>query len=53
MDTPVEEQKMFQNVTKKIAASEAEIIEPNILSMDFINHVCHRVLFFLLGKYIN
>ncbi|XP_068665980.1 65-kDa microtubule-associated protein 3-like isoform X2 [Aristolochia californica] len=39
MDTPVEEQQLFQNVTCKIAASEHEIIEPGILSMDFLNHV--------------
>ncbi|KAL2552992.1 65-kDa microtubule-associated protein 3 [Forsythia ovata] len=44
MDTPVEEQTMFQNVTKNIAASEAEIIEPNILSLDFINHAEAEVL---------
>ncbi|CAI9781578.1 unnamed protein product [Fraxinus pennsylvanica] len=44
MDTPVEEQKTFQNVTKNIAASEAEIIEPNILSLDFINHAETEVL---------
>ncbi|CAA3032640.1 65-kDa microtubule-associated protein 3 [Olea europaea subsp. europaea] len=35
---------MFQNVTKNIAASEAEIIEPNILSLDFINHAEAEVL---------
>ncbi|XP_018817914.1 65-kDa microtubule-associated protein 3-like [Juglans regia] len=39
MDTPMEEQQMFQNVTCNIAASEHEITEPNSLSMDFINHV--------------
>lgn len=39
MDTPMEEQRMFDNVTSKIAASESEISEPNKLSMDFINHV--------------
>ncbi|GMP61794.1 hypothetical protein CsSME_00024120 [Camellia sinensis var. sinensis] len=38
MDTPVEEQLMFQNVTKKIAVSENEITEPNSLSLDFINY---------------
>lgn len=37
MDTPVEEQQMFQNVTCNIAASEHEITEPNSLSLDFIN----------------
>ncbi|XWS50660.1 hypothetical protein CRYUN_Cryun12cG0105300 [Craigia yunnanensis] len=39
MDTPIEEQQMFQNVTCNIAASEHEIIEPNTLSVDFINYV--------------
>ncbi|GKV16290.1 hypothetical protein SLEP1_g26954 [Rubroshorea leprosula] len=39
MDTPIEEQQMFQNVTCNIAASEHEIIEPNTLSEEFINHV--------------
>lgn len=39
MDTPVEEQQMFQNVTCNIAASEHEISEPNTLSVDFINSV--------------
>ncbi|CAL5397983.1 unnamed protein product [Camellia sinensis] len=38
MDTPVEEQLMFQNVTKKIAVSENEITEPNSLSLDFISY---------------
>ncbi|CAK9184954.1 unnamed protein product, partial [Ilex paraguariensis] len=39
MDTPVAEQQMFQNVTCNIAASEHEITEPNMLSVDFINYV--------------
>ncbi|XP_052186489.1 65-kDa microtubule-associated protein 3-like [Diospyros lotus] len=39
MDTPIEEQQMFQNVTSNIAASEDEITEPNMLSVDFINYV--------------
>ncbi|KAJ8552763.1 hypothetical protein K7X08_020156 [Anisodus acutangulus] len=39
MDTPIEEQQIFQNVTCKIAASEDEITEPNILSVEFINYV--------------
>lgn len=39
MDTPMEEQQMFQNVTCNIAASEHEICSPNALSMEFINHV--------------
>lgn len=39
MDTPIEEQQLFQNVTCNIAASEHEINEPNTLSVDFINYV--------------
>lgn len=39
MDTPIEEQKIFQKVTCKLAASEDEITEPNILSVDYINSV--------------
>lgn len=39
MDTPIEEQQMFQNVTCNVAASEDEINEPNTLSVDFINYV--------------
>ncbi|KAL4574866.1 hypothetical protein LXL04_021706 [Taraxacum kok-saghyz] len=39
MDTPIEEQHMFQSVTCHIAASEHEITEPNLLSDDFINYV--------------
>ncbi|KAM6556429.1 hypothetical protein CsatB_003448 [Cannabis sativa] len=39
MDTPIEEQQMFQNVTCNIAASEDEITELNALSLDFINYV--------------
>ncbi|KAL7253883.1 hypothetical protein ACSBR1_008261 [Camellia fascicularis] len=39
MDTPIEEQQMFQNVTCNIAASEHEITEPNMLSLDSINNV--------------
>uniref|UniRef100_A0A6M2F212 65-kDa microtubule-associated protein 3-like n=1 Tax=Populus davidiana TaxID=266767 RepID=A0A6M2F212_9ROSI len=39
MDTPVEEQQEFQNVTCNIAASEHEITEPNTLSLDFIKYV--------------
>lgn len=42
MDTPIEEQQMFQNVTCNIAASEHEITEPNTLSVDFINYVSYR-----------
>ncbi|KAK1401046.1 hypothetical protein POM88_000651 [Heracleum sosnowskyi] len=39
MDTPVEEQQIFQNVTCNIAASEQELKEPNMLSEDFIDYV--------------
>ncbi|KAG8639865.1 65-kDa microtubule-associated protein 3 isoform X2 [Manihot esculenta] len=39
MDTPTEEQQMFQNVTCNVAASEHEITEANTLSVDFINYV--------------
>ncbi|XP_022736876.1 65-kDa microtubule-associated protein 3-like [Durio zibethinus] len=39
MDTPIEEQQIFQSVTCNIAASEDEITEPNTLSVDFINYV--------------
>ncbi|XP_071732686.1 65-kDa microtubule-associated protein 3-like [Rutidosis leptorrhynchoides] len=39
MDTPVEEQHMYQSVTCNIAASEQEIMEPNLLSVQFINYV--------------
>ncbi|MFQ6631234.1 hypothetical protein Gotur_010000 [Gossypium turneri] len=34
MDTPIEEQQMFQNVTCNVAASEHEITEPNTLSVE-------------------
>ncbi|KAK3036137.1 hypothetical protein RJ639_031718 [Escallonia herrerae] len=44
MDTPVEEQKMFQSVTRNIAASENKITEPNNLSLDFINFAEAEVL---------
>ncbi|CAN0877897.1 65-kDa microtubule-associated protein 3 [Linum grandiflorum] len=39
MDTPIEEQQRFQNVTCNIAAAEHEINEPNTLSLDFLNFV--------------
>ncbi|XP_076944794.1 65-kDa microtubule-associated protein 3-like [Bidens hawaiensis] len=39
MDTPTEEQQIFQCVTCNIAASEEEITEPNLLSVEYINHV--------------
>lgn len=43
MDTPIEEQKIFQNVTCKIAAKEHEITEPDMLSVEFIAHVSYRI----------
>lgn len=39
MDTPLEEQDMFHNVTSKIAALESEITEPDLLSMNTIKYV--------------
>ncbi|GLJ25641.1 hypothetical protein SUGI_0491190 [Cryptomeria japonica] len=39
MDTPVEEQQIFQSVTCNIAASEDEICSPNSLSEEFIENV--------------
>ena len=39
MDTPTEEQQIFQKVTCKLAASEDEITEPNMLSIGHINYV--------------
>lgn len=39
MDTPMEEQQLFQSVTCNIAASEDEITEPNSLSVGSINSV--------------
>ncbi|GAB4858725.1 hypothetical protein Ancab_010199 [Ancistrocladus abbreviatus] len=39
MDTPVEEQQAFQNVTCHVAASEDELNEPNMLSSVFIKYV--------------
>ncbi|KAJ8506185.1 hypothetical protein OPV22_007071 [Ensete ventricosum] len=44
MDTPIEEQRLFQNVTSNIAASEQEITEANTLSLDFLNFVEAEVL---------
>ncbi|PWA85074.1 microtubule-associated protein, MAP65/Ase1/PRC1 [Artemisia annua] len=43
MDTPIEEQQMFQSVTCNIASSEEEITEPNLLSAEFINYVEEEV----------
>lgn len=39
MDTPIEEQQVFQSITCNIAASESEITEANTLSIDFLNYV--------------
>ncbi|XP_020571658.1 LOW QUALITY PROTEIN: 65-kDa microtubule-associated protein 3-like [Phalaenopsis equestris] len=44
MDTPIEEQQLFQNVTCLVAASENELTEPNTLSADFLNYVEAEVL---------
>ncbi|KAH0452730.1 hypothetical protein IEQ34_020029 [Dendrobium chrysotoxum] len=44
MDTPIEEQQLFQNATCNVAASEHEITEPNSLSADFLNYVEAEVL---------
>uniref|UniRef100_A0ACD5TDZ6 Uncharacterized protein n=1 Tax=Avena sativa TaxID=4498 RepID=A0ACD5TDZ6_AVESA len=44
MDTPIEEQQVFQNVTCNIAASESEVTEANTLSIDFLNYVEAEVL---------
>lgn len=43
MDTPVEEQQMFQNVTRTIAAAENEIAEANSLSVEIINEVLNSL----------
>jgi protein regulator of cytokinesis 1 len=43
MDTQMEEQRMFQNVTSNIAASEPEITETNMLSVNFLNNVCNFI----------
>ncbi|KAI5430574.1 hypothetical protein KIW84_034966 [Lathyrus oleraceus] len=45
MDTPIEEQQKFQNVTCNIAASEHKITEPNTLSAvgDIENMLMHYV----------
>ncbi|GMH17237.1 hypothetical protein Nepgr_019078 [Nepenthes gracilis] len=44
MDTPIEEWHIFHSFTCKIAASEQEITEPNSLSVNFINYICHPIL---------
>ncbi|XP_078448188.1 microtubule associated protein (MAP65/ASE1) family protein [Wolffia australiana] len=44
MDTPAEEQQVFQNVTCNVAAAEEEITEPGTLSLDYINYVEAEVI---------
>lgn len=44
MDTPLEEQQTFHNVTRTIAASENEITEPDILSLEFLNNAEAEVM---------
>ncbi|KAI4354899.1 hypothetical protein L6164_003723 [Bauhinia variegata] len=39
MDTPLGAQQKFHNITSKIAASESEFYEPNMLSIDSISNV--------------
>ncbi|KAF2573796.1 hypothetical protein F2Q70_00004905 [Brassica cretica] len=39
MDTPIEEQQEYQQITCNIAASEHEITQANSLSEDFIQYV--------------
>ncbi|XP_078153449.1 65-kDa microtubule-associated protein 3-like [Carex rostrata] len=36
MDVPIEEQQLFQNITRNVAASEHELNEINILSVGFL-----------------
>ncbi|XP_019230903.1 PREDICTED: 65-kDa microtubule-associated protein 3 isoform X2 [Nicotiana attenuata] len=38
MDTPLEEQQQFHDFTRHIAASENKINEPNVLSVDSLQH---------------
>lgn len=52
MDTPLEEQQGFQKVTCKLAASEDEITETDMLSLDYINYVSQMPHFYSwLGFY--
>jgi Ase1/PRC1/MAP65 family protein len=39
MDVPIEEQELFQNITRNVAASENELNEPKVLSIDCLKHV--------------
>ncbi|CAN7031380.1 unnamed protein product [Brassica oleracea var. botrytis] len=43
MDTPIEEQQEYQQITCNIAASEHEITQANSLSEDFIQYCNGRV----------
>lgn len=53
MDTPIEEQQPFQSITCNIAASEHELNEPNILSIDFLNYVSQDYLGKLISVALN
>lgn len=53
MDTPLEEQQMFQNVTCNIAASEHEMKEPGTLSVDFINYVSFFLFWYLSWRHLS
>lgn len=53
MDTPIEEQQIFQNITCKIAAKEHEITEPNMLSMEFIAYVSNSIFLIILLDFEN
>lgn len=44
MDTPIEEQKPFENVTSTITISEVDITVPNMLSLNKIDFVSLLVL---------
>ncbi|XP_061348609.1 65-kDa microtubule-associated protein 3-like [Gastrolobium bilobum] len=43
MDTPLEEQQEFHNITSNIAALESEFTAPNMLSIDFVIYVEREV----------
>lgn len=47
MDTPMEEQQMYEHVTCNIAASEDEITAPSSLSLETIEQVKLSFLCFL------
>lgn len=53
MDTPEEEQLMFQNVTRNIAAAEHEITEPNSLCLEIINEVLSHYIPPSISYYFN